>query len=108
MAMAYSRDADDCAPGTCSERQHDILASLAIAKGFCAALDSSFTDFLAGLKASEDAQLLSASSSHDLTKVESDYRFCFSRLLNSLERLETQLVDAASVTCYGDCSDKVE
>lgn len=108
MATVYSRNADEYESGTFSEQQHDLLASLAIAKGFCVALDTSFTDFLAGLKATEDAELLSASSSHDLTKVESDYRFCLSRLMSSLERLETQLVDAASATCHGDCSDKAE
>lgn len=101
MATVYAQDADEYGSETCSELQHDLLASLAIAKGLCVALDSSFNDFLTGFKVTDEAGLLSASSSRDLTKVESDCRFCLSRLLDSLERLEAQLAEVPTASATG-------
>lgn len=72
---------------------HDLRASLAIVNGFSQALRNSFDDLQAQMLKVVDKESpdLSADAIEKLVLLESDCRFCLSRLQCAMQRLRTTL-----------------
>ena len=78
---------------------HDIRASLAISKGFNQALETSFSDLVAGYQLILDAQeaMADANDLQLLQKLEEDCRFCLSRASRSLTQLSERFDRATTM-----------
>ncbi|MBX2879491.1 MAG: hypothetical protein KTR32_06125 [Granulosicoccus sp.] len=92
--------------------EHDVLASLAITKGFCSALETSYSDLRTTCEEIIEAidQGIDDEQIAALTKTENDCKFCLTRLVRSMEQLKIRLDQGKSSDRIGKegCSEAVD